>query len=58
MQRTSEAAMTPEDLPGRLGIESLFPWLSAIEPGEPAAARPLRPRREDEPPDQDVERAA
>jgi hypothetical protein len=34
--------MTPRDVPGPIVIESLFPWLAALEPLAPAAPQPLR----------------
>jgi hypothetical protein len=34
--------MTPRDVPGPIVIESLFPWLAALEPLAPTAPQPLR----------------
>jgi hypothetical protein len=34
--------MTPQDVPGPIVIQSLFPWLAALEPVAPSAPRPLR----------------
>jgi hypothetical protein len=34
--------MTPRDVPGPIVIESLFPWLAALEPVALAAPHPLR----------------
>jgi hypothetical protein len=35
--------MTPRDVPGPLVIESLFPWLAALEPAAPQPLRRTRP---------------
>jgi hypothetical protein len=37
--------MTPRDVPGPIVIESLFPWLAALEPAAPTAPQPLRRTR-------------
>jgi hypothetical protein len=34
--------MTPRDVPGPIVIQSLFPWLAALEPAAPTAPHPLR----------------
>jgi hypothetical protein len=34
--------MTPRDIPGPIVIESLFPWLAALEPAAQLAPHPLR----------------
>jgi hypothetical protein len=38
----SERSMTPRDVPGPIVIQSLFPWLAALEPQAPTAPQPLR----------------
>jgi hypothetical protein len=61
----TEPLMTPRDIPGRLEIQGLFPWLEhlvpAQEPSEldPAAtASTLRPAAVTEPAPADLPRAA
>ncbi|MCW3049064.1 MAG: hypothetical protein JWO74_3348 [Solirubrobacterales bacterium] len=34
--------MAPRDVPGPIVVQSLFPWLAALEPAAPSAAHPLR----------------
>lgn len=41
--------MTPQDVPGPIVIEALFPWLAALEPHEPPATEQARRLRDPAP---------
>jgi hypothetical protein len=45
LSQRSEPSMTPQDVPGPIVIQSLFPWLAALEPMAPTAPQPLRGTR-------------